>query len=134
MGIVGKPRRFLRLRNPWGTFEWDGAWSDKSPLWKEHPDVASALHWDPNKKEDGAFWMTMEDFMLYFDGVDILDRGVNIKDVVLTIDESEGCLAPLKGCARGCFRYWCCCQGATHLCCPHESSDDTVHVNKCLCC
>eukprot|EP00613_Pedinella_sp_CCMP2098_P013882 CAMPEP_0171756038 /NCGR_PEP_ID=MMETSP0991-20121206/44823_1 /TAXON_ID=483369 /ORGANISM="non described non described, Strain CCMP2098" /LENGTH=467 /DNA_ID=CAMNT_0012358235 /DNA_START=28 /DNA_END=1432 /DNA_ORIENTATION=- len=101
MGIVGKTRRFLRLRNPWGTFEWDGAWSDKSPLWKEHPDVASALHWDPNKKEDGAFWMTMEDFMLYFDGVDILDRGVNIKDVVLTIDESEGCLAPLKGCAAG---------------------------------
>lgn len=75
-----------------------------------------------------------EDFMVYFDGVDILDREVNIKDVVLTIDEADGCLAPAKGCARGCFRYWCCCEGVTHLCCPHKSSEDTVEVKKCICC
>ena len=27
--------RLLKIRNPWGQFEWDGAWSDKSPLWTE---------------------------------------------------------------------------------------------------
>jgi hypothetical protein len=31
--------QMLQLRNPWGTFEWDGAWSDKSELWSQHPKV-----------------------------------------------------------------------------------------------
>ena len=69
-----------------------------------------------------------EDFMVYFDGVDILDREVNIKDVVLTIDEADGCLAPAKGCARGFFRYWCCCEGAAHLELRRHGGSQEVHL------
>ncbi|KXZ50266.1 hypothetical protein GPECTOR_17g905 [Gonium pectorale] len=29
--------QLVKLRNPWGTFEWSGAWSDKSQLWEQHP-------------------------------------------------------------------------------------------------
>jgi calpain-15 len=29
----GKQVRLLQLRNPWGTGEWTGDWSDASPLW-----------------------------------------------------------------------------------------------------
>ena len=29
----GKDVRLLKLRNPWGSGEWQGDWSDKSPLW-----------------------------------------------------------------------------------------------------
>jgi Calpain family cysteine protease len=27
--------KLLNIRNPWGSFEWDGAWADNSPLWTE---------------------------------------------------------------------------------------------------
>ena len=25
--------KVVKLRNPWGNFEWKGDWSDSSPLW-----------------------------------------------------------------------------------------------------
>jgi calpain-15 len=28
-----KGHKLLNIRNPWGGFEWDGDWSDQSPLW-----------------------------------------------------------------------------------------------------
>ncbi len=31
--------RLVKLRNPWGSFEWTGDWSDKSELWKKHPQI-----------------------------------------------------------------------------------------------
>ncbi|XP_062565591.1 calpain-B-like isoform X2 [Armigeres subalbatus] len=61
----------LRLRNPWGNAnEWNGAWSDKSPEWKFIP--------EETKKEiglifelDGEFWMSYQDFVKYFDRIEI---------------------------------------------------------------
>lgn len=47
-------KKFLQLRNPWGTFSWDGAWSDSSELWKENPDVAKALNFKVESKDDGV--------------------------------------------------------------------------------
>ena len=29
----GKDIKLLKLRNPWGSGEWQGDWSDNSPLW-----------------------------------------------------------------------------------------------------
>ena len=31
----GKTVKLLKLRNPWGFEEWNGAWSKKSGLWTE---------------------------------------------------------------------------------------------------
>ncbi|GIL43768.1 hypothetical protein Vafri_1395 [Volvox africanus] len=31
--------QLVQLRNPWGTFEWKGNWSDSSSLWEENPKV-----------------------------------------------------------------------------------------------
>ena len=76
--------------------------------------------------------MAYEDFMKYFNGVDILDRETGIGNIVLDVNEDEMC-GPLRGCCRACGRYYCCCEGPTALCCPHHSSEDTVVVKKCCC-
>ena len=55
--------RLLNLRNPWGNFEWNGDWSDSSPLWTES--IKQELNFVPDA-EDGAFWMSFEDFVTHF--------------------------------------------------------------------
>lgn len=39
--LMGKGEKFrlVCLRNPWGTFEWKGSWSDKSSKWKKYPNI-----------------------------------------------------------------------------------------------
>lgn len=59
----GQELRLIKLRNPWGYSEWKGDWSDNSSLWtqelKEYFQVES--------KEDGIFYMNLNDFTLMFD-------------------------------------------------------------------
>jgi len=46
-------KKLVLLRNPWGTGEFRGAWSDKSKLWtQEFKDEAGF-----EDKEDGSFFM-----------------------------------------------------------------------------
>ncbi|KAK2509929.1 hypothetical protein MC885_019519 [Smutsia gigantea] len=59
----------LRLRNPWGRVEWTGAWSDSCPRWDALP-----TEWRDAllvKKEDGEFWMELQDFLRHFNTVQI---------------------------------------------------------------
>ncbi|XP_045388051.1 calpain-12 [Lemur catta] len=61
--------RLLRLRNPWGRVEWTGAWSDSCRRWDALPD-----EWRDAllvRKEDGEFWMELQDFLHHFDTVQI---------------------------------------------------------------
>eukprot|EP00054_Salpingoeca_dolichothecata_P008770 m.49733 g.49733 ORF g.49733 m.49733 type:complete len:845 (+) comp17946_c0_seq3:46-2580(+) len=59
--------KLLNLRNPWGRFEWNGDWSDSSPLWtaelREELKVSTA--------DDGLFWMSFEDFLKYFASLNV---------------------------------------------------------------
>ena len=55
--------KLLHLRNPWGSFEWKGAWSDESPEWT--PRMINQLH-PVFDKDDGAFWMSINDFLQNF--------------------------------------------------------------------
>ncbi|XP_030400194.1 calpain-12 [Gopherus evgoodei] len=65
----GKKLKLLRLRNPWGKVEWNGRWSDRSPLWAGlDPKLQKSLQ---VRKEDGEFWMQMDDFLRYFDALEI---------------------------------------------------------------
>ncbi|XP_008852147.1 calpain-12 [Nannospalax galili] len=61
--------RLLRLRNPWGRIEWSGPWSDSCPRWDLLPsEWRDALL---VKKEDGEFWMELQDFLSHFNTVQI---------------------------------------------------------------
>ncbi|KFP75629.1 Calpain-5, partial [Acanthisitta chloris] len=60
----------IRLRNPWGKKEWNGAWSDNSEEWKKVSD-SERKHLGLTLENDGEFWMTFEDWCKNFTDVDI---------------------------------------------------------------
>ncbi|XP_062997937.1 calpain-6 isoform X2 [Elgaria multicarinata webbii] len=60
----------IRLRNPWGEKEWNGAWSDKSEEWKK-VSKAEREKLGLTIENDGEFWMTFEDWCKNFTDVDI---------------------------------------------------------------
>lgn len=55
--------RILKLRNPWGSKEWLGAWSDRSDLWT--PDLKKEVKMEVNT-EDGVFCIGFGDYMNYY--------------------------------------------------------------------
>lgn len=46
--------KLLNIRNPWGKYEWDGAWADESEEWTKEMIEFFKPDFDP---EDGSFWM-----------------------------------------------------------------------------
>jgi len=122
--------RLIQIRNPWGSGEWKGDWSDKSDMWAKHPDVKKAVGYE--NLNDGAFWMSWEDFAKHWCRIGVVDRTVDIHTVKLEVDDDTNC-APTYGCCKGCCRFWCCCLGCRRLYCPHRSSEETVKVSSWRC-
>ena len=58
--------KLLKLRNPWGHFEWKGDWSDASPLWT--PEARGAMGIS-GPADDGMFCLAFEDFQRYFESI-----------------------------------------------------------------
>jgi len=121
----------LNLRNPWGTFEWKGAWSDNSAEWGKHPQIKSLIK--PVDKDDGAFWIEWGDFCKVFCRIDFCNRSTGLRDLSLDTMEADGacanCLGPCKGCAVGCGQYWFCCKGCKALYCDHKTQDQTMALD-----
>nr|XP_020454661.1 calpain-5-like isoform X2 [Monopterus albus] len=60
----------IRMRNPWGTIEWKGAWSDSSEEWskvgnKERANLGIVV------EDDGEFWMSFTDWCKFFTSADV---------------------------------------------------------------
>jgi len=72
----------LRIRNPWGNEqEWNGAWSDDSREWDSVSDeVKKSL--GLVRAHDGEFWMTFDDYMRYFEKMEICNLGPEVMNEV----------------------------------------------------
>lgn len=55
--------KLVKLRNPWGSGEWNGRWSDKSAEWT--PELRREIGFDGDH-DDGIFWMDFNDFKEIF--------------------------------------------------------------------
>jgi hypothetical protein len=61
--LKGKKIRLIKLRNPWGSCEWSGDWSDSSPLW---PKEIKEKLLGQEAEDNGVFFMSLDDFVKYF--------------------------------------------------------------------
>ncbi|XP_056148224.1 calpain-2 catalytic subunit-like [Lampris incognitus] len=79
----GDTVQLIRIRNPWGQVEWNGAWSDNSSEWRyvSSEDRAKLT----NRSEDGEFWMAFPDFLRHYSQLEIC----NLTPDALTSDEYE---------------------------------------------
>ena len=69
----------IRIRNPWGDTEWNGAWSDGSTEWNSISNdekESMGLVFD----NDGEFWMSYDDFQKYWDTLEICNLSPNFQD------------------------------------------------------
>ncbi|XP_075057077.1 calpain-8-like [Mixophyes fleayi] len=84
--------QIVRVRNPWGYKEWNGAWSDNAPEWNEiDPKVKAELNF---KCDDGETWMPISSFLVEFYRVDICHLNL---DTVCCDDKHKWCLTEFKG-------------------------------------
>jgi len=60
--------QLVQCRNPWGTGEWTGKWSDANKHGEWTPEMVKAC--DKSFEDDGKFWMAIEDFVADTNGVD----------------------------------------------------------------
>ena len=81
----GKIVYLFRLRNPWSKGEWNGDWSDKSPLWDNQ--LKNIVNF--SDKQDGIFFMSDNDFFKFFKHVEICYLLYNAKMSKLTVTGEE---------------------------------------------
>ncbi|XP_077425629.1 calpain-1 catalytic subunit-like [Vanacampus margaritifer] len=65
----GQAVHLVRLLNPWGKGEWNGDWSDRSPLWETVSPQDRGLCL--SVVDNGEFWMSLEEFCRFYNDLDI---------------------------------------------------------------
>ena len=131
-GLSGSTVRLLKIRNPWGSFEWKGAWGDASAEWGANPLVRAQLRPSvgADAADDGIFFMSWEDFVEHFDNIDVCLRTSGIDDLALDVKEELGTMGPCVGCLCGCVRYWLLCQGCWKMWCGRTGADKESAIRE----
>ena len=92
----GSYLRLVKLRNPWGQPEWQGAWGRGSEQWVRH---AWLLRYTKPKGEEapGTFWMEWSDFSAIFDKIDICSAVVRPSNTFPRLLRTDFELAEMEG-------------------------------------
>ncbi|XP_038642930.1 calpain-5-like [Scyliorhinus canicula] len=112
MSYFNKEKLYMvRMRNPWGSTEWNGPWSDASEEWKkisksEREKIGVTV------RDDGEFWMNFEDFSTYFTDL-VVCRQINTSLFSFHKTWAEAtrfsewivCAYPLQNRSGGCLNY-----------------------------
>ena len=73
-----RPVHLVKLRNPWGNREWNGAWSDTDEEnWSCVDDTVRQQIGYSNEEEDGIFFMEISDYKEFFNLTAICAANVN---------------------------------------------------------
>ena len=84
--------RLCKIRNPYGMKEWQGDWGDKSKKWT--PKTRQQVNGED--KEDGIFFMCLEDYMKFFSRTTICYYMENGEDNFLSDQHEPGSWAMTK--------------------------------------
>ncbi|KAM9316870.1 uncharacterized protein PAF06_007965 [Gastrophryne carolinensis] len=88
----GDTVQIVRVRNPWGYKEWNGAWSDNAPEWGEvESEVKAGLN---IRCDDGETWMPFSSFLVEFYRVEICHLNL---DNVCSDDQHKWCVTGFNG-------------------------------------
>ena len=79
-----KKVNLVKLRNPYGYHEWNGDWSDDSPLWGSEEKAQVKF----SENEDGIFFMSMNDVIKYFTLLEICQMVIG-ETVYYKIDKND---------------------------------------------
>lgn len=95
-GVPPQPK-LLKVVNPWGHFEWRGAWSSASEEWTAA--LRQELRYDGT--DTGAFWMELSDFVKFFNRLHICRSGpLRAGNCARVRFDVETCLATAGGCTN----------------------------------
>ena len=78
--------KIVKLRNPWGNGEFNGAWSDSSKKWT--PDTKKQCEYR-DEKDDGVFYMSFDDFIKYFVTMGIVKLEHNYQTTMCKIPKAK---------------------------------------------
>ena len=83
-----KSAKLFKIRNIWGAFEWDGDWSNNSPLW------TAELRKELNNgdEDETVFWMNINDVVTHFSGMEVCYtknwQELRVKGKFVTVSDS----------------------------------------------
>jgi len=75
--------RLVKLRNPWNRGEWEGEYCDGSPVWHTDAGRRAARCVGYTAKDDGEFWMPLDDFVSLFCTLEYCDVTTDGREVRL---------------------------------------------------
>lgn len=77
----GDTVRLIQLRNPWGSYEWSGRWSDSDEaMWGTLSDeVKKSLAPNGRNPKDGLFYLEYDDFLRLMQDVTLCEHSLGKK-------------------------------------------------------